>query len=73
MILTAHTPMYIRAQKLGLITKRNQYNIASFEYVYQNFEIAMIYERINSIADSTAKVFYILKYIYNLRVKSLYH
>ena len=24
----------------------------------------MIYERINSIADSTAKVFYILKYIY---------
>ena len=39
-------------------------NIASFEYVYQNFEIAMIYERINSIADSTAKVFYILKYIY---------
>ena len=64
MILTAHTPMYIRAQKLGLITKRNQYNIASFEYVYQNFEIAMIYERINSIADSTAKVFYILKYIY---------
>lgn len=64
MILTAHTPMFQRAEKLGIVTKRNDYNIASFEYVFLNSDVAMIFSRISRIADRTAKVFYILKYIY---------
>ncbi|MBR3536732.1 MAG: radical SAM protein [Oscillospiraceae bacterium] len=64
MILTALTPMYQRCKSLGLITKRNEYNVASFEYVFLHSDVSMIFERISKVADSTAKVFYIIKYIY---------
>ena len=63
-ILTAKTPMFHRAEKLGLIVKRNEVNIASFDYIFSDEKVRIIYRGVDDIANCSSKVFYILKYFY---------
>jgi radical SAM superfamily enzyme YgiQ (UPF0313 family) len=64
MCLTAYTPMYERVKELGMLLERDNQNPISFKYNFMHPEIGIIVNELDSVAEITAKVFYILKYFY---------